>query len=200
VTSCFLHNYVIVYIRKVKSCVQIADRCAPWKISSGTQNFDSSASKLTLLPADHRLTSELSSESELLHNWWFTASLFVLVTSPLRLTTSNIFQLNTCGHSAYVTSSLTRGWVCRLQLLLALEQPFSGSSLTELITTFYCLRFETPSTWRARSLYLYTPGIGGPVIPPGTGFPFRHLLRLKGLQWRHLTPPPRRLGLRSKSK
>jgi hypothetical protein len=30
------------------------------------------------------------------------------------------FQVNTCGHSPYVTSSLTRGWVCRLQLLLAL--------------------------------------------------------------------------------
>jgi hypothetical protein len=39
-------------------------------------------------------------------------------TRPLRLTTSNfIFQLNTCGCSLYVTSSLTRGWVCRLQLL-----------------------------------------------------------------------------------
>jgi hypothetical protein len=39
----------------------------------------------------------------------------------LRLTTSNfIFQPNTCGYSPYVTSSLTRGSVCRLQLLLVL--------------------------------------------------------------------------------
>jgi hypothetical protein len=30
------------------------------------------------------------------------------------------FQLNTCFHSPYVTSTLTRGWVCRLQLLVAL--------------------------------------------------------------------------------
>jgi hypothetical protein len=30
------------------------------------------------------------------------------------------FQLNTCGYSPYVTSSLTRGWICRLQLLLFL--------------------------------------------------------------------------------
>jgi hypothetical protein len=30
------------------------------------------------------------------------------------------FQLNTCRYSPYVTSSLTRGWVCSLQLLLAL--------------------------------------------------------------------------------
>jgi hypothetical protein len=40
---------------------------------------------------------------------------------PLQTQTSNfIFQLNTCGYSPYVTSSLTRGWVCRLQLLLVL--------------------------------------------------------------------------------
>jgi hypothetical protein len=31
-----------------------------------------------------------------------------------------IFQLNRCGHSPYVRTSVTRGWVCRLQLLLAL--------------------------------------------------------------------------------
>jgi hypothetical protein len=44
-----------------------------------------------------------------------------LATSSLRLTTSNfIFQLNTCGYSPYVTFSLTRGLVCRLQLLLVL--------------------------------------------------------------------------------
>jgi hypothetical protein len=30
--------YIIVYIGKVESCVQIADWCAPWKISNGAQN------------------------------------------------------------------------------------------------------------------------------------------------------------------
>jgi hypothetical protein len=45
----------------------------------------------------------------------------IIATSLLRLTTSNfIFKLNTCGYSPYVTSSLTREWVCRLQLLLVL--------------------------------------------------------------------------------
>jgi hypothetical protein len=29
---------------------------------------------------------------------------------------------------------------------------------------------------------------GGPIIPPGNGFHFRHLLRLAGLQWRYSTP------------
>jgi hypothetical protein len=31
---------------------------------------------------------------------------------------------------------------------------------------------------------------GGPVIPPGTGFHFRCLLRLAGLRWRYSNPPP----------
>jgi hypothetical protein len=63
----------------------------------------------------------VESESELLYDWRCIANHFVLATSPLRLTTSNfIFQLNTCGYSPYVTSSLTRGWVCSLQLLLGL--------------------------------------------------------------------------------
>jgi hypothetical protein len=59
--------------------------------------------------------------SESLYDFRFTANRFVTATSPLRPRTSNfIFQLNSCGYSPYVTSSLTRGWVCRLQLLLVL--------------------------------------------------------------------------------
>jgi hypothetical protein len=66
-------------------------------------------------------------------------------------------QLQVCWCGA---PSLTRGWVCRLQLLLALDSAvILGSGL---MTTFYCLRFETPPTWRARSPYLYPPGTGWP--------------------------------------
>jgi hypothetical protein len=36
------------------------------------------------------------------------------------MTINFIFQLNACGYSPFVTSSLTRGWVCRLQLILVL--------------------------------------------------------------------------------
>jgi hypothetical protein len=40
--------------------------------------------------------------------------------STLRHTTIKLFfQLNTCDHSPYVTSSLRRGWICRLKLTLA---------------------------------------------------------------------------------
>jgi hypothetical protein len=47
-----------------------------------------------------------------------------------------------------------------------------------------------PPTWRARSPYLYPPGTGWPGYTPGTGFPFRRLLRLAGLRWRYSNPPP----------
>jgi hypothetical protein len=45
--------------------------------------------------------------------------------------------------------------------------------------------FETALIWRARPSYLYTAGTCGPVILPGTGFPFRRLLLLAGLRWRY---------------
>jgi hypothetical protein len=77
------------------------------------------------------------------------------------MTSNFIFQLNTCGYSPYVTCSLTRGWVCRLQLLLSSPaQSYSGPSPAGLITIFYCLWLETPPTWRTRSLYLHPPGTG----------------------------------------
>jgi hypothetical protein len=63
------------------------------------------------------------------------------------------------------------------------------------MTIFYCLTFETLPTWRARLPYLYPQEQGGPVIPPGTGFPFRRLLRLAGLRWRYSNPPPRGAAL-----
>jgi hypothetical protein len=49
-----------------------------------------------------------------------TTKQFVLAPRTLRHTTSNFFQLNPCGRSLYITSSLTRGWVCCIQLLLGL--------------------------------------------------------------------------------
>jgi hypothetical protein len=120
-----------------------------------------------------------------------------LATSPLRITTSNFFQLNTCAHSRYVTFSLTRGWVCRLQLLLTLASAFSGPSPAGLMATFYCLRFETPPTWKPGPRIYIPHEQGGSVITPGTGFPFRRLLRLARLRWRLYEPAstPRRASL-----
>jgi hypothetical protein len=55
-------------------------------------------------------------------------------------------------------------------------QSFPGPSHTGVMTIFYCLRFEIPPTWRARSPYLY---------PPGTGWP-NYALR----HWVHFSSPP----------
>jgi hypothetical protein len=53
-------------------------------------------------------------------------------------------------------------------------QSFSCPSLAGLIT-FYCLRFETLPTWRARSPYLYPPGTGWPDYIPMHWVPFSFL-------------------------
>jgi hypothetical protein len=75
--------------------------------------------ELTLITGNPMLKSELELELELIYDWRFTANQFALATSPLRSTTKIfIFQLNTWGYIPYVTSSLTRRWVRRLQLLL----------------------------------------------------------------------------------
>jgi hypothetical protein len=51
-------------------------------------------------------------------------------------------------------------------MLVSPAQLFSGPSPAGLLTTFYCLRFETPPTWRAKSPYLYPPGTGWPSYTP----------------------------------
>jgi hypothetical protein len=52
-----------------------------------------------------------------------------------------------------------------------------------LMTIFYCLKCEIPSTRR--------------VIPPGTGFSFRRLLGLVGLWWRYSNSPRGHWGSRT---
>jgi hypothetical protein len=51
-------------------------------------------------------------------------------------------------------------------------QPFSGPSPAGLMTIFWCLRFETPPTWRARPSYLYPSGTGWPSYVPRHWVPF----------------------------
>jgi hypothetical protein len=55
-------------------------------------------------------------------------------------------------------------------------QSFSGPSLAGFMTTFNCLRFETPLNWRTRFPYLYPPGTRWPSYTP------RH--------WVSLSSPP----------
>jgi hypothetical protein len=84
---------------------------------------------------------------------------------PLETHGQNFFsQLNTCGHSLYITSSLTRGWVCHLQLLLSLASAFILGSDS-----------------RGTRDHILSSQI--------RDFPFCRLLRLAGLRWKYSTPP-----------
>jgi hypothetical protein len=88
------------------------------------------------------------------------------------------FQLNTCFHSTYVKHPLWRedGSVVYNFCWSSLAQSFSVATPAGLVTTFYCLKFVTPATWRAVSSYLYPPGTSWPSYTP------RH--------WLPLSSPP----------
>jgi hypothetical protein len=43
---------------------------------------------------------------------------------PLETRPDFFSQMNTCGHSPYITSFLTRGWVCHIQLLRGFARAF----------------------------------------------------------------------------
>jgi hypothetical protein len=72
-----------------------------------------------LLTAVSRPSCKSKSKSKLLYDWRFTANQFVLASNPLRPTTRIFIQLNSCGNSPYVTSSLTRRWGCLSWICLA---------------------------------------------------------------------------------
>jgi hypothetical protein len=77
------------------------------------------------------------------------------------------FQLNTCVYSPYVTSSLTRGWVCRLQLLLVfLSAVILRSKSFGTHDDILVSQIQDSPTLRAKPLYLYTPGTGWPSYTP----------------------------------
>jgi hypothetical protein len=83
------------------------------------------------------------------------------------------FQLNACCHSPYTTCSLTRGWVCRLQLLLVLASAFIVRSESHRIHD-HILRsqIQDSSNLEVRSPYLYPPGTGWPSYTTSHCFPF----------------------------
>jgi hypothetical protein len=96
---------------------------------------------------------------------------------PLEAYYQWFFQLDLCGHSPYVTSSLRRGSVCRLQLLLALASAVilgCESRGTHDQILLFQLRYS--SNLAARSPYLYHPGTGWSSYTP------KH--------WVHFSSPP----------
>jgi hypothetical protein len=73
------------------------------------------------------------------------------------------------------TPSLMRGWVCNLQF-----NQWSESRRTRNHTLLSYQRLPQPGGPGSR-IYI-SQEQGGPVTPPGTGFPLRRLLRLGGLR------------------
>jgi hypothetical protein len=59
---------------------------------------------------------------------------------------------------------------------------------------FYCLRFEIPRTWRARSPYLYPPGTGCPSYTPRHWVHFSLPPTTRRVRWRYSTLPPHRVN------
>jgi hypothetical protein len=106
---------------------------------------------------EHINTLSGQSESELLYDWRFTANQFALAPSPLRLTARIFSQLNSCGHSPYITSSLTREWVCHLQLLLALARAFILNSRPYFTVSDSKLPFLSPPTTRRATVEIFDP-------------------------------------------
>jgi hypothetical protein len=85
----------------------------------------------------------------------------------------------------YGAPSLTRGLACRLQLLLGPRQRNHSQVRVPRDPWSYFTLSES------RLPQLGGPGTGWPSFnTPGTGFPFRRLLRLIGLWWRYSNPPP----------
>jgi hypothetical protein len=68
------------------------------------------------------------------------------------------------------------------------EQSLSGPSPAELTTIFHCLMILPQPEGPGPRIYIPQEQ-DGPVIPLDTGFPFRRLLRLSGLQWRYSNLP-----------
>jgi hypothetical protein len=92
-----------------------------------------------------RLSSDSESQSQLSYDSRFTTNQFVLAPSLLYRKDGSVVY-NCC-------------WSSPAQLS-------SGPCPAGLMTIFYCLKFETPPTWRARSSYLYPPGTGWPSYTP----------------------------------
>jgi hypothetical protein len=83
--------------------------------------------------------------------------------------------------------------VCNLllELLLELARAITLRSKSRTTQTIlYCLLWDSPKLGGSGPRIYVLQEQGGPVIHPGTGFPFRRLLRLAGLMCNYSNPPP----------
>jgi hypothetical protein len=92
--------------------------------------------------------------------------------------------------------SLTRERVCRFSCCWSRQRSHSWVPVQRDFLPYFTLSdSRLPQTGGQGSRIYIAQEQGGPVIPPGTGFPLRCLLRLAGLRWRYWTPPSH--GLRA---
>jgi hypothetical protein len=93
----------------------------------------------------HRLTDKAQSQSQS----YFTTGGLPPVTLSWRqapwYSQRSFFQMNLCGHSLYVTSSLTRKWVCLLWIGLAFHQVYvSHMSILHVIeNSSFCTLYKS---------------------------------------------------------
>jgi hypothetical protein len=129
ITHYYISQITVGHTRSSESVTVFASRCLVAASNSGPSlSFGVPKYPRPQLSASHSNCSQWMNPSRYLTNsvrvsvnlWLAVYRQSVhLGAKPLE-THDHFFQLNICGHSPYVTSSLTRGWVCRLQLLLVL--------------------------------------------------------------------------------
>jgi hypothetical protein len=130
-----------------------------------------------------------ASYSKLYYEWQSVGQSVLVSGTHLGSMTRYLLLSDSSGFFLCRVSSLMRGQACSLQLLLDLTSTvILGSKSLRTQTIFYSLKVETPSTWSARSLYLY---------PPGTGWrrhwvPFSSPLMICRAMMEVFVPPPRR--------
>jgi hypothetical protein len=91
--------------------------------------------------------------------------------------------------SSYRVPSLTRGRVWIFQCTSLTGQSREGP------VTKYCSPIWDSLDLKDQAPHPYPQEKGGTVIPLGTGFPIRRLLRPAGLWWRYSNPPPHGLNI-----
>jgi hypothetical protein len=133
----------------------------------------------TFLTAVSRLSykSKSKSQSKLGYDRRFVGQCVLVSSTHLGLTISFWLLSDSCGF-VHVGRFLWRedGSAAYNCCLSSPAQSSLGPSPAGLMAIFYCLGFETPPTWRARSPYLYPPRTGWPSYTP------RH--------WVSLSSPP----------
>jgi hypothetical protein len=145
-----------------------------------------------LLKLNLLFTDWPNSKSKICYDWRSVGQSVLLSSPHLGHKTISLLLSDSCWFVA-VGRPLWRedGSVVYNRCWFSPAQSLSVPGPAGLMTIFYCLRFETPQTWMARSPYLYPQEQGGPVIHPGTSSPFRRLLRLAGLWWKYSNPHTR---------